>query len=92
MKLFIEKHPDLVRLIDLFNEMEMRAHRLGVQIDELYRDKEIQSNSLRASFRRRSGAISDYRQDVLKRFERSHSINIDSGSTDLRRNYRKDPV
>jgi hypothetical protein len=65
MKLIIEKHPELTRLIDFFAEVEVMAQRMGVNIDDLNPERKVNASPLHTYFRKNSKAISRYRSDLL---------------------------
>ncbi len=71
MKLIIEKHPELTRLINFFAEVEGLAQSLGLNIDDLNPDRKANTSTLHTSFRQNSKAILRYRTDVLKGAEPS---------------------
>ena len=65
MKLIIEKHPELTRLMDFFAEVEALAMRMGVHIDELNPDLLENTSALHTYFRKNAKAISAYRSALL---------------------------
>ena len=65
MKLIIEKHPELTRLINFFAEVEGLAQSLGLNLDDLNIDRKENTNQLHTSFRQNSDAILRYRTSVL---------------------------
>ena len=65
MKLIIEKHPELTRLMNFFAEVEGMAERLGLNIDELNPDRKENISPMQTHFRKNAGAISAYRSEIL---------------------------
>lgn len=65
MKLIIEKHPELTRLINFFAEVESMAHRMGLNIDDLNSERKANTSPLHTYFRQNSKAISKHRAAVL---------------------------
>ena len=65
MKLIVEKHPELTRLINFFAEIEIMAQRMGVHIDDLNHERKANASHLHTYFRRNAKAISSYRTALL---------------------------
>ncbi|MBP6335388.1 MAG: hypothetical protein KA444_07950 [Bacteroidia bacterium] len=65
MKLTIEKHPELTRLIKFFEEIEIKAQRMGIHIDDLNHDRKASTSTLHTYFRKNAKAITTYRAALL---------------------------
>jgi hypothetical protein len=65
MKLTIEKHPELTRLIDFFAEIELMAQRMGLHVDDLNHERKANTSHLHTYFRSHSKEILEYRTALL---------------------------
>lgn len=65
MKLTIEKHPELTRLINFFAEMETIATRMGLHVDDLNSEHVLEPGHLHTSFRQNAKDILKYRVALL---------------------------
>jgi len=73
MKLAVEKNPELKKLSQYFEKIELIAARMGVEVDDLIQEFKNNNTAAYASFKKNILAIAQKRQDIFKRNNRGSS-------------------